>query len=94
MFRWLGLSTPLLWGVMMALLSVIPVLGSFVIWGLMANRGRRIRIGSINRCWRSGLALSGANHALDVVGPFGGEVRENASISARLRLFPASGALA
>ena len=94
MFRWLGMSTPLLWGVMMALLSVIPVLGSFVIWGLMANRGSRIRIGSVNRCWRSELALFGANHTLDVVGPFGGEVRENASISARLHLFSASGALA
>jgi predicted PurR-regulated permease PerM len=32
MFWWLGLPAPLLWGVIMALLSVIPVLGAFVIW--------------------------------------------------------------
>jgi len=32
MFWWLGLSTPLLWGVMMGLLAVVPVLGAFVIW--------------------------------------------------------------
>jgi predicted PurR-regulated permease PerM len=32
MFWWLGLPAPLLWGVIMALLSVVPVLGAFVIW--------------------------------------------------------------
>jgi predicted PurR-regulated permease PerM len=32
MFWALGLPTPLLWGVVMALLSVVPVLGSFVVW--------------------------------------------------------------
>ena len=32
MFWWLGLGAPLLWGVVMALLSVVPVLGAFVIW--------------------------------------------------------------
>ncbi|MCB4791917.1 MAG: AI-2E family transporter [Elusimicrobia bacterium] len=32
MFWWLGLPAPLLWGVVMALLSVIPVLGAFIIW--------------------------------------------------------------
>ena len=32
MFWWLGLSAPLLWGVVMALLAVIPVLGAFVVW--------------------------------------------------------------
>jgi predicted PurR-regulated permease PerM len=32
MFWWLGLPTPLLWGVAMALMSVVPVLGAFVIW--------------------------------------------------------------
>jgi predicted PurR-regulated permease PerM len=32
MFWWLGLPAPLLWGVMMALLAVVPVLGAFVIW--------------------------------------------------------------
>lgn len=32
MFWWLGLPAPLLWGVVMALLSVVPMLGAFVIW--------------------------------------------------------------
>ena len=32
MFWWLGLPAPLLWGVVMGLLAVIPVLGAFVIW--------------------------------------------------------------
>jgi predicted PurR-regulated permease PerM len=32
MFWWLGLPAPLLWGVVMGLLSIIPVLGAFIIW--------------------------------------------------------------
>ena len=32
MFFALGLSAPLLWGVVMGLLAVIPVLGAFVVW--------------------------------------------------------------
>jgi predicted PurR-regulated permease PerM len=32
MFWWLGLPAPLLWGLMMAVLAVVPVLGAFVIW--------------------------------------------------------------
>ena len=32
MFWWLGLPNPLLWGVVMGLLAIIPVLGAFVIW--------------------------------------------------------------
>lgn len=32
MFWWLGLSAPLLWGVVMALLALIPVMGAFVVW--------------------------------------------------------------
>lgn len=32
MFWWLGLEAPLLWGTIMGLLAVIPVLGAFVIW--------------------------------------------------------------
>lgn len=32
MFWWLGLAAPFLWGVIMALLAVVPVLGSFVVW--------------------------------------------------------------
>ncbi len=32
MFWWLGLPAPLLWGVVMGLLAVVPVLGAFVVW--------------------------------------------------------------
>jgi predicted PurR-regulated permease PerM len=32
MFWWLGISLPLLWGVVMAVLSIVPVLGAFVVW--------------------------------------------------------------
>ena len=32
MFWWLGLPAPLLWGVVMALLAVVPVLGAYVVW--------------------------------------------------------------
>ena len=32
MFWWLDLPEPLLWGIVMALLAVIPVLGAFIIW--------------------------------------------------------------
>jgi predicted PurR-regulated permease PerM len=32
MFWWLGLPTPLLWGVVMALLAVVPMLGAYMVW--------------------------------------------------------------
>lgn len=32
MFWWLGLPAPLLWGVVMGLLAVVPVLGAFLVW--------------------------------------------------------------
>ncbi|MCC6406204.1 MAG: AI-2E family transporter [Planctomycetes bacterium] len=32
MFWWLGLPSPLLWGTIMGLLAVVPVLGAFVVW--------------------------------------------------------------
>lgn len=32
MFWWLGLPTPLLWGLVMGLLAIVPVLGAFVVW--------------------------------------------------------------
>lgn len=32
MFWWLGLSLPVLWGVIMGLLAIVPVLGTFIIW--------------------------------------------------------------
>jgi predicted PurR-regulated permease PerM len=36
MFWWFGLGAPVLWGSVMALLSMIPMLGAFVIWGPVA----------------------------------------------------------
>jgi predicted PurR-regulated permease PerM len=32
MFWWLGLPLPLFWGVVMALLAAVPVVGAFVVW--------------------------------------------------------------
>lgn len=32
MFWWLGLPEPLLWGIVMGLLAIVPVLGAFVVW--------------------------------------------------------------
>jgi predicted PurR-regulated permease PerM len=32
MFWWLGLPAPVFWGVLMALLAVVPFLGAFVVW--------------------------------------------------------------
>lgn len=32
MFWWLGLPSPLFWGVVMGLLAIVPFLGAFVIW--------------------------------------------------------------
>ena len=32
MFWWLGLPAPIIWGLVMAFLAVVPVLGAFVIW--------------------------------------------------------------
>lgn len=32
MFWWLGLPTPLIWGMVMGLLAIIPILGAFIIW--------------------------------------------------------------
>lgn len=32
MFWWLGISASLFWGVIMAILAVVPVLGAFIIW--------------------------------------------------------------
>jgi predicted PurR-regulated permease PerM len=32
MFWWLGLPAPLLWGLVMALLSIVPMVGAFVVW--------------------------------------------------------------
>ena len=32
MFWWLGLPLPMLWGAVMGMLSIVPVLGAFVVW--------------------------------------------------------------
>jgi predicted PurR-regulated permease PerM len=32
MFWWLGLSAPLLWGIVMAVAALVPVVGAFVVW--------------------------------------------------------------
>jgi predicted PurR-regulated permease PerM len=32
MFWWLGLPAPLLWGLVMGLLAIVPMLGAFIIW--------------------------------------------------------------
>jgi predicted PurR-regulated permease PerM len=32
MFWWLGLPAPVLWGVVMGLLALVPVLGAFIVW--------------------------------------------------------------
>jgi predicted PurR-regulated permease PerM len=32
MFWWLGLPGPVLWGAVMALLAIVPVLGAFIVW--------------------------------------------------------------
>lgn len=32
MFWWLGLPAPLLWGVLMGVLAIVPVLGAFIVW--------------------------------------------------------------
>jgi len=49
MFWFLGLPAPLLWGVVMGLLAVVPVLGAFVVWipaavflGLDGNWGKAL----------------------------------------------------
>lgn len=44
MFWWLGLPAPVLWGVIMALLALVPMLGAFLVWIpaalLLAAEGR------------------------------------------------------
>lgn len=49
MFWWLGLPAPLLWGMVMAVLAVVPVLGAFIVWvpaavflGLEGNWGKAL----------------------------------------------------
>ncbi|MDP2361019.1 MAG: hypothetical protein Q8O14_09730 [bacterium] len=53
----------------------------------MKDRKSKIRFSSVNRCWHAELALAGANFGLGVVGLFGADIRSNASVSARLRVF-------
>jgi predicted PurR-regulated permease PerM len=32
MFWWLGLPSPVLWGVVMGMLAIVPILGAFIVW--------------------------------------------------------------
>lgn len=47
MFWWLGLPAPLLWGVVMGLLAIVPVLAAFVVWlpaaAVLALQGAMIK---------------------------------------------------
>lgn len=36
MFGWLGLPAPIFWGTVMAVLSIFPVLGAFIVWAPVA----------------------------------------------------------
>lgn len=49
MFWWLGLPAALLWGVVMGLLAIVPVLGAFVVWlpaaAVLALQGAWIKAG-------------------------------------------------
>lgn len=52
MFWWLGLPEPLLWGVVMAVVAVVPVLGAFVVWAPAAV------FLVVNGSWIKGLILA------------------------------------
>ncbi len=32
MFSWLALPSPMLWGIVMGLLAVVPILGAYIVW--------------------------------------------------------------
>jgi predicted PurR-regulated permease PerM len=52
-FFWLGLPAPVFWGVMMAVLSIFPVIGAFVVWAPAAL------ILALQGDWRHALLLTG-----------------------------------
>lgn len=52
MFWWLGLSSPVVWGAIMALLALVPNMGAFVIWGPAAT------ILFLKGDWTKGLILA------------------------------------
>lgn len=58
MFWWLGISGAFLWGVVMAFVSMVPVLGSYVIWGpvvvVLALQGH-LGKAAILAAWGAGL---------------------------------------
>ena len=66
MFWALGLPTPLLWGLVMGLLSIVPVLGAFIVWIpaaiLLLLDGSWIRAG-ILAAW-GGLVVGGIDNVL------------------------------
>jgi predicted PurR-regulated permease PerM len=53
MFFWLGLPAPVFWGFVMAVLSVFPVIGAFLIWGPAAAAF------ALQGDWRHALLLVG-----------------------------------
>lgn len=66
MFWWLDLPAPLLWGLIMGLLSIVPVLGAFIVWiptaivlALDGNWGKAI----ILSAW-GGLIVGGVDNLL------------------------------
>lgn len=53
MFLWLGLPAPVFWGFMMAVLSVFPVIGAFLVWVPAAA------VLALQGSWRDALLLAG-----------------------------------
>lgn len=53
MFGWLGLPAPVFWGCAMAVLSVFPVIGSFLVWGPVAISY------ALHGDWRHAVLLTG-----------------------------------
>ncbi len=61
MFWWLGLPSPVLWGLVMGLLAIVPVLGAFVVWVpaaiLLALNGAWVKA-AILTVWGGGLVAT------------------------------------
>jgi predicted PurR-regulated permease PerM len=53
MFLWLGLPAPVFWGFVMAVLSVFPVIGAFLVWAPAAT------VLALQGNWRDALLLTG-----------------------------------
>jgi predicted PurR-regulated permease PerM len=66
MFWWLGLPTPVFWGLVMGLLAIVPVLGAFVVWVpaaiLLALQGEWLSAGILT-VW-GGVIVAGIDNLL------------------------------